>query len=141
MKTPFDCNRAILCHFDTYSAALLFARFGTSVLVPSPLQEEASVASPPADCGDEYAPATVLDALASDFGLDTTQWSGVEGFQEWRVHADVPTRIHLFRFTGFEAPHAVMEALGGAFKPISQMRGTPMVELNLLRQAFNLFVG
>ena len=141
MNKPFDCNRVILCHFDTYSAALLFARFGDSVLLASPLQADASVAAPPAECGEEYAPARMLDALERDYGFDVAQWTCVEGFQEWRVHENALTRIHLLRYTGFEAPHAELEPLGAAFKPISLMRGTPMVELNLLRQAFNLFLG
>lgn len=37
-----DRNRVILCHFDSYSAALLFARYGSSVLAPTPLPEAAS---------------------------------------------------------------------------------------------------
>ena len=52
-----------------------------------------------------------------------------------------PIRIHLARFTTFEAPREAIEPLGGVFKPISQMRGMPMTELDLMRQVFNLMMG
>jgi hypothetical protein len=50
-------------------------------------------------------------------------------------------RIHLLRFTSIDAPKAAIAALGGVFKPISQLRGSAMSELLLLREAFNLIVG
>ncbi|MDO9010073.1 MAG: fumarylacetoacetate hydrolase family protein, partial [Thiobacillus sp.] len=40
-----------------------------------------------------------------------------------------PIRIHLVRFTTLDAPRQAIEPLGGVFKPISEMRGLPMVEL------------
>ena len=52
-----------------------------------------------------------------------------------------PIRIHLARFTSFEAPRGAIEPHGGMFKPISEMRGTAALELGLLRRAFNLFMG
>mgnify|MGYP003481449180 CR=1 FL=1 len=63
--TVLDRNRVILCHFDSYSAALLFARYGSSVLAPTPLPEAASAMPAPEDAGEHYAPAAVLDALAA----------------------------------------------------------------------------
>ncbi|HUL13653.1 MAG TPA: hypothetical protein VLU73_16000 [Methylococcaceae bacterium] len=136
-----DHNRVILCHFDSYSTALLFARYGTSVLAPSPLPEAASVMPEPGDTGEEYAPGTVLNALTAQYRLDPAQLTLVENFQEWMSSVAGPIRIHLARFTSFDAPREALEAHGGVFKPISEMRGTPMIELNLLRQAFNLIMG
>jgi hypothetical protein len=134
-------NRVILCHFDSYSTALLFARYGTSVLTPSPLPEAAGVMPEPADTGEEYAPATVLNALTVQYGLDPAHLTLEENFQEWMSSAAGPIRIHLARFTRLDAPRDALEPHGGVFKPISEMRGTPMIELNLLRQAFNLIMG
>ncbi|MDD5033910.1 MAG: hypothetical protein PHE55_04060 [Methylococcaceae bacterium] len=135
-----DRNRVILCHFDSYSTALLFARYGVSVLAPNPLPETASVIPEPSDADERYAPLAALDALTERYGLDKAQLNLVDNFQEWMNSPEGPIRIHLARFTTFEAPHATMEPHGGLFKPISQMRGTPMIELNLLRQAFNLIM-
>ncbi len=134
-------NRVILCHFDSYSTALLFARYGASVLAPSPLPDGASTMPVPGDAGPQYAPAAALNALTKQFGLDGEQLSLVDGFQEWMTSSEGPIRIHLACFTTFEAPRDAIEPHGGVFRPISQMRGTEMIELNLLRQAFNLIMG
>ena len=62
-------------------------------------------------------------------------------FQAWMSSDRGPIRIHLARFTTFDAPRQAIEPHGGVFKPISEMRGLPMIELNLLRQVFNLIMG
>ncbi len=134
-------NRVILCHFDSYSTALLFARFGTSVLAPSPLPEGAGATSEVSAPGAQYEPAAALNALSLRYGLDSAQMSLLDGFQEWISSEEGPIRIHLARFTTFEAPRDAIEPHGGVFKPISEMRGTAMLELNLLRRAFNLIMG
>ncbi|MCL5059051.1 MAG: hypothetical protein M1449_00025 [Candidatus Thermoplasmatota archaeon] len=134
-------NRVILCHFDSYSAALLFARYGDSVLAPAPLPESASDMPAPGDIGEQHAPGAVLDALIAKYALDPAQLKIDDGFQAWLSDDSGPNRIHLARFTTFEAPREAIEPLGGVFKPISQMRGMPMTELNLMRQVFNLIMG
>ena len=136
-----DRNRVILCHFDSYSAALLFARYGGSVLAPTPLPEAASDMTAPDDTSEQHAPAAVLAALTEKYGIDPAQLRLDADFDAWLSSASGPIRIHLARFTGLDAPHAAIEPLGGAFKPISQMRGLPTTELNLLRQVFNLIMG
>jgi len=52
-----------------------------------------------------------------------------------------PIRIHLVRFTIPDAPHQSIEPFGGVFKPISEMRKMPMIELNLMREIFNQIMG
>lgn len=133
-------NRVILCHYDTYSSALLFARYGMSVLAPSPLPEGASAMAAPAAADARHQPAAALNALAAQFGLDATQLDPVGGFDEWMSSGGDPIRIHLARFSTFEAPRDAIEPHGGVFKPISEMRGTAMLELNLLRRAFNVML-
>jgi hypothetical protein len=140
MNTLLDRNRVILCHFDSYSAALLFARYGDSVLAPAPLPEAAS-AIPAPDDDAQHDPGAVLDALGAQHGLDPAQLKLDDGFQAWLSSDSGPIRIHLARFTTFEAPHEAIEPLGGVFKPISQMRGMPVIELNLMRQVFDLIMG
>ena len=136
-----DRNRVILCHFDSYSAALLFARFGDSILAPAPMPEAARDMAAPDDAGAQHASAAVLDALAAKYGLDAAQLKLDDSFQAWLSDDNGPIRIHLARFTTFEAPGEAIAPHGGVFKPISQMRGMPMTELNLLRQVFNLIMG
>ncbi len=134
-------NRVILCHFDSYSAALLFARYGDSVLAPAPLPEAVRDMPAPDDVDGQHGPGAVLDALAARYGLDAAQLKMDDGFQAWRSDASGLIRIHLARFTGLDAPHAAIEPLGGVFRPISQMRGMPVTELELMRQVFNLIMG
>lgn len=135
-----DHNRVILCHFDSYSTALLFARYGTGILAPAPLPGSASAMPEPGDATGQHTPGPVLDALVAQYGLDATQLSLDAGFRAWMSGDNGPICIHLARFTTFEAPRQAIEPLGGVFKPISEMRGLPMTELNLLRQVFNLIM-
>lgn len=139
--TILERNRVILCHFDSYSAALLFARYGASVLAPTPLPASASDIPPPDDSGEQHAPSAVFAALIAKYGLGPAQLKIDDDFQAWLSDDIGPIRIHLARFTSLDAPHEAIEALGGAFKPISQMRGMPATELNLMRRVFNLMVG
>lgn len=136
-----DHNRVILCHFDSYSTALRFARYATGVLAPAPLPEAASVMPVPGDAGERHAPSAVLEALVAQYGLDPAPLRLDDGFQAWTSSDRGPIRIHLARFATLDAPHEAIEPLGGVFKPISEMRGVPMIELNLLRQVFNLIMG
>lgn len=141
MPDILDRNRVILSHFDSYSAALLFARFGNSVLAPTPLPEAASDMPAPDGASQHHTPAAVLNALTAKYGIDPAQLRLDEDFDAWLSSASGPIRIHLARFTTFEAPGEAIAPHGGAFKPISQMRGLPTTELNLLRQVFNLIMG
>lgn len=134
----FDHNRVILCHFDTYSAASLFARYGTSVLTPSPLPDGACPIPAPSGITERHDPEKVLEALLAKYDFAPGELKLAEGFQEWMASPNGTIRIHLAKFTAFDPPREEIEATGGIFKPISELRGTPAIELDLLRTAFNL---
>ncbi|HWR78015.1 MAG TPA: hypothetical protein VN283_12510 [Thiobacillus sp.] len=134
-------NRVILCHFDSYSTALVFARYGSSILAPSPLPESAAPMPAPGDVTEQHDPGAVLDALVAQFGLDPAKLNPDDDFQAWMASDSGPIRIHLVRFATLDAPKEAIEPLGGVFKPISEMRGMPMIELNLIRQIFNQIMG
>lgn len=142
MNSPmFDHNRVILCHFDSYSAALVFARYDASILVPVALPESAAPMSSPLDISEQYDPVTVLRALEQQLGLDPEKLNLDGHFQAWMSSDIGPIRVHLVRFTTQDAPHQTIESFGGVFKPISEMRKMPMLELNLMRQVFNQILG
>jgi hypothetical protein len=105
------------------------------------LPEAASAIPAPSDASAQHGPDAVLDALAAQHGLDPMQLKIDDGFQAWMASDTGAIRIHLARFTGLDAPHKAIEPLGGVFKPISQMRGMPVTELNLMRQVFDLIMG
>ncbi|MDO9010072.1 MAG: hypothetical protein Q7U80_17780 [Thiobacillus sp.] len=145
-QTLFDRNRVILSHFDSYSTALVFARYGASILSSAPLPESAAPMPAPGDAAEQYDaeqynPSAVLDALVVQAGIEPAQLKLDDEFQAWMSTDSGPIRIHLVRFTTLDAPRQAIEPLGGVFKPISEMRGLPMVELNLMRQVFNLTLG
>jgi hypothetical protein len=137
----FDHNRVILSHFDSYSAALVFARFGSSVLATVPLPEVATPIAAPAEVSEQHSPGAVLNAVVTHFGIATEKINLDGRFQAWMSGDSGPIRIHLVRFTTQDAPHQSIEPFGGVFKPISEMRKLPMIELNLMRQVFNQTLG
>jgi hypothetical protein len=139
-NTVLDHNRVILCHFDSYSAASVFARYGKTILMPNPLPEGTGEAEAPAEIGEHHSPDAVIAAVVEKYGLNPAEMGYSEGFQAWVSSEAGPIRIHLIRFTTFEAPKAAIEPHGGVFTPISQMRGMPMEELNLVRKAFDLMM-
>lgn len=142
MNNPmFDHNRVILCHFDSYSAALVFARYDASILAPVALPDSAVPMGAPADIAEQYDPDMVLDELELQLGLDPEKLALDERFQAWMSTDSGPIRVHLVRFTTLDAPHQTIEPFGGVFKPISEMRKMPMIELNLMRQVFNQILG
>jgi len=134
-------NRVILAHFDGYSAALLFARWGKCLLAPEPLPDVAAPIASPIEIGPEYDGAAVMQAAVTRYGLNADEIVHMDDFDAWVAGEGAPIRIHTLRFTCFEAPSGLIEGHGGVFKPISELRGSAMIELNMLRQVFNLLVG
>jgi hypothetical protein len=143
MTTPdiFTHNRVILTHFDSYSTALLFPRWGNTLLWPAALPESATPMPPPTTIEPEYVANTVKQAVVERLGLNPDELVHVGDFNHWAQTESGPVRIHLLRFTTLDAPKAEIAALGGDFKPISLLRGSAMSELLLLREVFNLIVG
>lgn len=131
-------HRVILCHYDSYSTALVFALWpDKSLLWPSALPDGAvPVDAAPAQDGEAVRQA-VVDALALN-GDDVVL---MPEFDECFRAGDAMLRVHLLRFTTFEAPGKTIEPAGGVFKPLSGLRGSAQLELGLLREVFNLMVG
>jgi hypothetical protein len=136
------CNRAILAHFDSYSAALMFARWESrSMLWPQPVPGTSSAMPAPAGIGAEHDGEVVRQAVVDRCGLNPDEIVHVVEFDHWAQTDAGPVRIHLLRFTTADAPKAAIEAHGGTFKAISELRGSAMNELMLLREVFNLIIG
>lgn len=134
-------NRVILAHFDSYSAALLFTRWGKCLLAPEALPEGATPMSAPAQIGAEHDGVAVMQAAVARYGLNAAELVRMNDFDAWFATEGTPLRVHVLRFTGFEAPAELLESQGASFKPISELRGSAMSELMLLREVFNILVG
>ena len=137
----FTKNRVILSHFDTYSTALVFARFGKTLLVPGALPAGAGVASAPPTIERVYPGDAVLQATIARYSLNPAEVFREAQFDAWLVAAGDLVRIHLLRFKTFRPPADVIEPHGGVFKSISELRGAAPVELDLVRGVFNLIMG
>jgi hypothetical protein len=140
----FARNRVILCHFDGYSTALVFARWSDtqSLLLLGPLPEGAQPMPAPAQVPAGHEVGPILQAVIEHLALPAeVALVPVPEFNEWQQTPAGPLRVHLLRFDTFEAPGAVLTPFESVFKPISELRGSAMPELLLLRQVFNLIVG
>ncbi|MEK8049016.1 hypothetical protein AACH10_02075 [Ideonella sp. DXS22W] len=135
-------HRAILCHFDSYSTALVFAHWPDgSLLWPGPLPEGAT----PAEV-DGASPAdaeAVRQAAVARLGLpdDEVVVHSPRFIEHVRAADGSVVRVHLLRFTTPDAPKPLLAAHGAVFKPLPQLRGAAAVELGLLREVFNLIIG
>jgi len=134
-------NRVILTHFDSYSVALLFPRWDKTLLWPQALPESASPMVAPSEIGAEHSAEAVKLAVVEHCGFNADELVSVDEFDHWAQTPTGAVRIHLLRFTTPDAPKAAIAALGGTFKAISELRGSAMSELLLLREVFNLIVG
>ncbi len=135
------CNRALLVHFDSYSAALYFGKWGPTLLTPASLPESAAAISPPEEVGAEYDVNAVKDAVIAQLGLVAEEVEALDDFHQWFQTEAGPVRVHLLKFKTFEPPKALLERGGGVFKAISELRGSPKEELGLAREVFNLIIG
>lgn len=136
-----SANRVILAHFDGYSAALVFARWGRTLLAPQALPESAAPMPAPAESGAAHSAGMVFQATVERYGLNPAELERMDDFDAWMRTDTGPIRIHVLRFTTFAAPAAAIEPHGGVFKPISELRGSAMGELALLRRVFDLIMG
>ena len=142
--TPQDLmvhNRVIFTHFDSYSVALLFPRWDKTLLWPQALPDTAAPMPPPTEQGPQWSAEAVTRAVVERCGLNADDLVHVGAFEHWAQTPTGPVRIHLLRFTTPDAPKAEMQALGGVFKALSELRASAMSELLLLREVFNLIVG
>lgn len=134
-------NRAMLVHFDSYSAALVFAKWGDTLLAPAPLPPSAAALAPTGGTAAIKDGDAVKAAVVARLGLNPAELELAVDFDH-QVSTDAgPVRVHLLRFITFEAPKAALEAHGGVFRPISALRGGAPVELLLAREVFNLIIG
>ncbi|HET7538517.1 MAG TPA: hypothetical protein VFK05_01550 [Polyangiaceae bacterium] len=137
----FAKNRVILSHFDSYSTALVFARFGKTLLAPEALPEGAALAAAPAAVENIHGGDAVLQATIERYGLSAAELFREAQFDAWLTAGSDRLRIHLLRFKTFLAPAEAIAPHGGVFKPISELRGSAPLELGLVRGVFNLIMG
>jgi hypothetical protein len=134
-------NRVILMHFDTYSAALSFVQWDETMLWPDALPDWSQTPAPADAASAAYDGDAVRQALIDRYSFKPAELVRINNFDQWAQTEGGPVRIHLLRFTTFQAPKELLEACDGSFKHLPELRGADKQELLLLREVFGLFVG
>jgi hypothetical protein len=134
-------NRVILCHFDSYSTALLFARWSDgSLLAPGPLPAAAALIEDPQPLPTDQRPEIITEAAITALGIGQTALKYLTDYVA-RVHSEAGTiPIHLLRFTTLDAPAERIAPHGGVFRHMSALRSADKLELALIRIAFDLMM-
>lgn len=133
--------RAILFHKQATSARLrflLFAHNSVCAFDPIPVLAQAH-ASPRQNL--VLHPAPVVQRLERELGFDPGVLHAEEGY---RFVVEVPSQdiqIVLVAITSMDPPFDLAERIGARFIDLTQARGLPAVELELLRGAYEELLG
>jgi len=135
--------RLIMYHKQSTSARTRFLRLaygGVCGFDPLPCLAELAA--------DDLAPSKVVTHPASlvraaevQLGLPAGSLEPEPGFRCRVSSGDGETEVFLARFTAMDPPFETATAQGGAFIDLTQARGLPPVELNLLRRAYETILG
>lgn len=133
--------RAIFFHKQATSARLRFLRFAHgSVCAPEPLPADAQLQAPIEGCSAAEA-ESVLEQLHSlyEFGEDSLQ---IETEFACDVLSDTATMpVLLVGIDRTDPPFELAEGMDASFIDLTQARGLPPLELQLLRQAYECVLG
>jgi len=116
--TDSAAPRLILFHKQRSSARTRFLRFADTMLAFGPASAVAERMALP------VGSIEVVDDFSHD--IDTPEGA-------------VP--VLLAGFTSIDPPFTAAEAIGGRFVAITEARGLPAVELDLLRHAYEVLIG
>lgn len=131
--------RLILFHKQKTSARTRFLRFADTVLAFGGLPASAQVA---AEAGSVRPhPAVHLHAAEQRLGLPPGSLEALPEFEHDVETGNDVVPVLLAAFTSIDPPFAAAEAIGGRFVAITEARGLPPVELDLLRKAYEILIG
>ncbi len=134
--------RLLLFHKQGTSARTRFLRLADGLLAFAPLPRDSVLREESAPQGALLPhPARVLQQAEERLGLAAGSLC-----VEAEFHAEVDTpqgelQVLLAGFSTIDPPFAAAEAIGGRFVSMSEMRGLPVVELELARRAYTAILG
>ena len=140
MDMPADL-RLILVHKQKTSGRLRFLRLphGTVAFTPLPPRSDLmECASPPQVV---HHPAGFIQAAENKLGLPAGSLAHEPEFHATVDTPDGPVAMHLASFTTIDPPFDEAAALGGSFIAITEAAGGMPVEMDLLRQAYEVLLG
>ncbi|MBK1650189.1 hypothetical protein [Rhabdochromatium marinum] len=137
-------TRLILYHTQPISARTRFVRFdhgGICGFAPLPARTHLTEDDP--DIGSKLVshPAFLLRDAEHRLRLDSGSLEVQSGFRATPKSPNGVIEVRLARFTILDPPFAEVEAIGGTFIALTEARGLPPVELELLRRAYEKILG
>lgn len=135
--------RLIMYHKQSTSARTRFLRLpyggvcGFSALPDESAIEESRGGSPKV----VTHPALVLRDAENRLGLPSGSLEMEPGFRCEIAAGEERTEVFLARFTSIDPPFETAQAHGSSFIDLTQARGLPPVELDLLRRSYERILG
>ena len=133
--------RVILYHKQVTSARTRFLKFShDSVCAFEPIPSLAQLVDGEA-VNTLLHPAAVLQEVEDELGLDQ---GSLKAEAEYRHNVEVPggkLQIILANITTMDPPFELAEKANAQFIDLTQARGLPQIELDLLRHAYELVLG
>ncbi|MCE1172604.1 MAG: hypothetical protein LWW84_15005 [Azovibrio sp.] len=133
--------RMLLLHKQKTSGRLRYLRLPAGMLLLTPLPEGAQLQPP--DCHPEthVLPAGFLLEAEAYLGLPPGSIEGAAEFSAWVASPEGDIPVLLAYFTTIDPPFAAAETRDGRFITITEARGLPQVELELMRRAYEHVLG
>ena len=140
MEMPSDL-RLILVHKQKTSGRLRFLRLPHGTVAFTPLPPLSNLMEGAASPQVVHHPAVFIQAAESKLGLPAGSLAHEPEFQATVDTPDGPVALHLVSFTTIDPPFDEAAALGGTFIAITEAAGGMPVEMDLLRQAYEVLLG
>ena len=132
-------SRVILYHSQSTSARTRFLKFDHGgVIGPEPLPDGV-VQGAAVEAG--VAPEDLLARSESALGLAPGSLALTPGLAVCVGSATADIHVYLARFTALDPPFDQVARHGGVFIDLTQARGLPTIDRQLLRQAYELILG
>ncbi len=138
MQTP----RLLLFHKQGTSARTRFVRFGDSLLAFAPPPAGTSLRADDAVPGEPVPHTAALLKLAE--GKLGLPGGSLQFEPEFSATLDTPqgeVPVLLAGFTTQDPPFVAADSVGGRFVALTEMRGLPAVEMELVRRAYTVILG
>ncbi|MGB1110774.1 MAG: hypothetical protein ACPG4N_10490 [Gammaproteobacteria bacterium] len=135
-------HKAVLFHKQKTSARTLFLKFASgSICNAGPFPEPAEMLEEPEADSLVPHPAVLLKSVAEQLSLQPEDLEYEAEFQAQVAYGKETAPVYLLRMTAEDPPRDHMSEQGGRFIAITEARQLPVVELQLLRRAYEVVLG
>jgi hypothetical protein len=140
--TAFPADmRLLLAHKQKTSARVRFLRFAHGLSAFTALPALSSVHEDLPESRVEMHPGLYLRSAEAELGLASGSLALEPEFSASVDTPDGPIKVRLATFTSIDPPFELADNLGGRFIAITEARGCPPAEMELLRQAYTALMG